>query len=128
MEKLTKKQELFCYEYIKDFNGSKAAIRAGYSEKSSRNIAAETLAKPYIQKFIEKISNDIFKSIGLRAERVIHEIVNIAFNEENPSNTRIKALEILLERFSNESITRGSIDRERSAERILNALRSVKSN
>lgn len=43
MEKLTKKQELFCYEYIKDFNGSKAAIRA----VTLRNHRATSLLKTW---------------------------------------------------------------------------------
>lgn len=34
MSKLTKKQEAFCQEYVVDFNGTQAAIRAGYSGKT----------------------------------------------------------------------------------------------
>lgn len=33
-DKLTPKQALFCKEYMVDFNGTQAAIRAGYSESS----------------------------------------------------------------------------------------------
>ena len=36
---LTRKQELFCQEYIVDYNGTKAAIRAGYEERSARQMA-----------------------------------------------------------------------------------------
>ncbi|MEW8228304.1 MAG: terminase small subunit, partial [Candidatus Thiodiazotropha endolucinida] len=49
-ERLTTKQQQFVLEYPKDFNGAQAAIRAGYSENSARQIAAENLAKPDIQK------------------------------------------------------------------------------
>ena len=33
--KLTTKQEMFCREYIIDFNATQAAIRAGYSKKTA---------------------------------------------------------------------------------------------
>ena len=34
-EELTAKEERFCQEYIIDYNATKAAIRAGYKEKSA---------------------------------------------------------------------------------------------
>ncbi len=49
----TPKQQRFCDEYLIDFNGTQAAIRAGYSKKSARAIASETLTKPYIQEYIQ---------------------------------------------------------------------------
>lgn len=42
---LTDKQERFCEEYLKDLNGTQAAIRAGYSETSARQIAADNMSK-----------------------------------------------------------------------------------
>lgn len=51
-DKLTSKQRLFCIEYVKNHNGTEAAINAGYSEKSAQPIASENLLKPII---IEKI-------------------------------------------------------------------------
>lgn len=53
-KKMTKKQMLFCDEYLIDLNATQAAIRAGYSEKTARSIAAENLAKPIIKEYIEK--------------------------------------------------------------------------
>lgn len=54
MANLTAKQQRFCDEYLVDLNGTQAAIRAGYSEKTARQIAAENLSKPYIKEYIEK--------------------------------------------------------------------------
>jgi len=68
-EKRSDKQELFCIEYIKDFNGTKAAIRAEYSEKSAASIAAELLRKPHIQERI----------IELKAERIRKTKVDAAW-------------------------------------------------
>lgn len=61
---LTDKQKRFCEEYIKDWNGTRAAIAAGYSEKTARNIASENLAKPYIADYIAEIQTDLKKITG----------------------------------------------------------------
>lgn len=59
---MTKKQKRFCDEYLIDCNATQAAIRAGYSEKTARQTAAEILSKPdiknYIDEQLEKIHND----------------------------------------------------------------------
>lgn len=47
------KQKRFCEEYIIDFNGTKAAIRAGYSAKTARTIANQLLTKLDIKQWIE---------------------------------------------------------------------------
>ena len=49
---MTSKEKKFCDEYLIDLNGTQAAIRAGYSEKTAGVIAFENLKKPYIQEFI----------------------------------------------------------------------------
>ena len=52
--KLTAKQQRFCDEYLTDLNATQAAIRAGYSEKTARQIGTENLSKPYIREYIDK--------------------------------------------------------------------------
>lgn len=51
---LTKKQQRFCDEYLIDLNATQAAIRAGYSEKTARQIGQENLTKPAIKEYIDK--------------------------------------------------------------------------
>lgn len=46
---LTAKQSRFIDEYMVDMNGAAAAVRCGYSKKTSRAIACELLTKPDIQ-------------------------------------------------------------------------------
>jgi phage terminase small subunit len=53
-DSLNPRQQQFVLEYIKDFNGTQAAIRAGYSEKTARHIASENLTKPHIQESIQE--------------------------------------------------------------------------
>lgn len=55
---MTNKQEMFIKEYLVDLNATQAAIRAGYSEKTAKDIACENLAKPYIKEAIEKAIKD----------------------------------------------------------------------
>jgi phage terminase small subunit len=54
MSKLTAKQQRFVDEYLIDLNASQAAIRAGYSEKTSRSISSELLTKPNIQQAVNQ--------------------------------------------------------------------------
>lgn len=54
MAKMTEKQQRFCDEYLVDLDGTKAAIRAGYSKKTAAVIASENLRKPNIREYIEK--------------------------------------------------------------------------
>jgi phage terminase small subunit len=50
---LTEKQKAFSDEYIISLNATDAAIKAGYSENSAKEIGHENLTKPYIRKYIE---------------------------------------------------------------------------
>ena len=49
---LNQKQLTFCEEYIKTNNATKAAIAAGYSEKTAYVIGAENLRKPNISAYM----------------------------------------------------------------------------
>jgi hypothetical protein len=53
---MTDKQKRFCEEYVKDWNATRAAIAAGYSEKTAYSIASENLTKPYIREEIERLN------------------------------------------------------------------------
>lgn len=59
---MTDKQRKFCEEYIVDCNATQAAIRAGYSKKTAKQIGQENLTKPDLKKYIneqlEKISSE----------------------------------------------------------------------
>lgn len=81
MEKsgLTPKQERFCYEYLANgFNATKAALIAGYSEKTARNIGAENLTKPYIKARIEEMKANLAQTAGISALMIVKEHMKIA--------------------------------------------------
>lgn len=53
MAKLTAKQQRFCDEYLIDLNATQAAIRAGYSDRTARQMGTENLSKPNIKEYID---------------------------------------------------------------------------
>ena len=79
MARLTKKQQLFVDEYLIDLNATQAAIRAGYSTASARQIADENLSKPDIKNSIEKALAERSKRTGVNADRIIRELAKLAF-------------------------------------------------
>ncbi len=80
--KLTKKQEMFCREYVANgHNGTQAAISAGYSKKTAKVIAMENLTKPYLKEFIEELEQPVLDELGLTEDWVITKLKN--FSEAN---------------------------------------------
>lgn len=58
-KKLKPKQEKFCNEYVVLMNATKAALNAGYSERSAYSIGCENLKKPEIKERIAEIRKEI---------------------------------------------------------------------
>ena len=54
-QKLTAKQEIFCKEYLIDLNGTQAAIRAGYSEKTAEQQASRMLLNVKVQNRVSEL-------------------------------------------------------------------------
>lgn len=79
-KKLTEKERIFCHQYIIDWNGSRAARVAGYSEKSVNAIASQNLTKLYIQQYIDFIKDDIEKETGITKIRNLNELAKIAYS------------------------------------------------
>lgn len=92
---LTKKQRLFVTEYLKDKNGTQAAIRAGYNKHSAPSIASENLQKPYICHAIEEKLKEILHQNEVDIAFVINGIKEIALKESAKDTDRLKAYELL---------------------------------
>lgn len=78
MSKLTSKQQLFIKEYLIDLNGTQAAIRAGYSKKTARQIATEMLSKLYMQEAIEEAKKKRMEKADITAEYVLNSLKTVA--------------------------------------------------
>jgi len=80
MDGLNAKQERFVLEYLLDFNGTKAAIRAGYSEKSAHSTATTLLKNPKVS---SAMRNKIAEKEGvfdIKKNDVLNELGKIAFS------------------------------------------------
>jgi len=75
--KLTDKQKMFCKEYIVDLNATQACIRAGYSEKTAKQIGCENLSKPYLQDEIAKLIKEREERVQLTADKVLEDIERV---------------------------------------------------
>lgn len=76
-KKLTIKQDMFCLEYIIDFNATQAAIRAGYSQRTAQAIGAENLTKPLIQACIAELIAERVNAVSMDAQYVLKRLVDI---------------------------------------------------
>lgn len=76
---LTPKQQKFADEYLIDLNATQAAIRAGYSPKTAKEIGAENLTKPNIRAYIDERMAEHSARTGVNQERIIRELARIAF-------------------------------------------------
>lgn len=95
---MTPKQARFVAEYRKDLNGAQAAIRAGYSEKTARQIADELLSKPDIAAAVAEKTQEQLAKADLTAERVLEEMRRLAFSDVRnlfDANGALKPLHLL---------------------------------
>ena len=69
--KLTVKQQRFIEEYMIDNNATQAAIRAGYSKNSAKEIGNENLTKPHIAELIDSKLEELTLNSGVSVEFVI---------------------------------------------------------
>lgn len=95
MSDLTAKQKQFCIEYLKDFNLTQAAIRAGYSEDTAGSIGSENLKKPEIKEYVQKLADEI---TGNDTKIIIENVRFWQETRDNPEcsyTDRLKASDLL---------------------------------
>lgn len=79
-KELTPKEELFVHRYIVDFNGAASAREVGYSEHTAKEIAAELLTKPHIQRRLKEIQKKLSDNNDNLAQKVIDELKKVGFS------------------------------------------------
>ena len=102
MDKLTPKQKAFCDYYLKSCNATEAAIKAGYSKKTARQVGSENLSKPYINQYItERMKEAEAKRIA-SADEVLQYLTGVMrgevkdqFDLDASIQDRTKAAELL---------------------------------
>ena len=76
---LTGKQQLFVLEYIKDFNATQAAIRAGYAKSGARVQGVRLLANANIQNQIRLASKAVLQRVEVEVDDIAQELAQIGF-------------------------------------------------
>lgn len=79
--KLTIKQKKFADEYIRLGNSTQAAINAGYSKKTARQIGADNLSKAYIREYINEKMDALDKEKTMQIKEIMEELTSIARGE-----------------------------------------------
>jgi phage terminase small subunit len=80
---LTEKQKRFVAEYLIDLNATQAAIRAGYSPKTAKEIGAQNLTKLNIQNAIEAAQNKREQRTEITQDMVLQRWWAIATADPN---------------------------------------------
>ena len=75
VEKLRERQKRFIEEYLVDLNATQAAIRAGYSEQTARQMGSENLSKPVIQEAIAEAQNKRTTRTQITQDEVIRRLI-----------------------------------------------------
>jgi len=79
MNKRADREERFAHEYVKDLNGTRAAIAAGYAEKSAFVTASRLLRKAKVQERIAELHQRLLDKCDVTAEKGLADIAKLAF-------------------------------------------------
>lgn len=86
---LTAKEQRFCEEYVLDYNATRAAIRAGYSERSAASNAWKILRRPGVQNFLKRAQQEQRDRLCLSGDRVVLELFDLLEKCKEPEPVRV---------------------------------------
>lgn len=74
MKELSAKQKKFVHEWLIDLCGTRAAIRAGYSEKSAAQTASRLMKDPAVREYRDALLKEEFDSLGITRHSLAVEV------------------------------------------------------
>jgi len=80
-EGLTDKQRLFCMYYVKTFNATQSAIKAGYSADTAHVQGPRLLGNVRVAEEIKRIKTEMANGIFIDAMDVLNKYIKIAFSD-----------------------------------------------
>ena len=97
---LTPKMRAFCEEYVKDYNGTQAYLRAyGGEYTTANNRSSQMLKDTRIRDYIKELQKEGFEIACINAERIAIELAEMAFaekgDEDYSATIKLKALDLL---------------------------------
>ena len=93
MAKLLDKREQFCQQFLTDANGTQAAIRAGYAERSAHVAASRLLRNDKVQHRIAELFQRRAEKLEIDHDRIVRGLLIEAVGRglDTISSARIKA-------------------------------------
>ena len=94
---LKKREERFCREYVIDYNGTQAAIRAGYKPDDAANRAYRLVRKAEIAARVRELEKEMAERLGLSQDYVVIQLVQ-RYDEcraKGDNKNALKALELM---------------------------------
>lgn len=73
------RHQKFCDSYLLSFNATKAAVDAGFSEKTAGQIGYKLLRREDVQQYLAERRAALAASTGVTLERTVAEIARVAF-------------------------------------------------
>jgi phage terminase small subunit len=86
IDNLTPRMRLFAEEYLHDFNGSAAVVRAGYNTKYPNRVASQLLDHPGIKAAIDQITLQRASKSVLKPDYVVKKITKTIERAEQDGN------------------------------------------
>lgn len=83
------KQRRFCDEYLIDCNATQAAIRAGYSKKTAKQIGQENLTKPDLKSYIDEQLEILHNQKTADAQEVLEYLTSIMRGEHTEQTLKL---------------------------------------
>jgi phage terminase small subunit len=81
VRKLTRKQELFIAEYLKDCNATAAALRAGYSQASAEQAAKMNMKHPVVGKILNEAFEEKKKRVLIDGDEILKELARVGLSD-----------------------------------------------
>lgn len=108
-EKLTSKQKKFALEFLVSGNITDAAKKAGYSERSARQIGSLNLTKPNVVEYMNEILGKTKSEEVATTEEVLEFLTSVMrgdiaeqFGLDPAIADRTKAAQLLMKRFNDD--------------------------
>lgn len=76
---LNPKQQIFCDEYLKDFNGTRAAAAAGYSKKNAKISATQLLSSTNVQAYLAEKKAILSAKHAVTLDMIVEGYRKLAF-------------------------------------------------
>lgn len=106
---MNKKQELFCLEYLKDFNATRAYKEVYWVKQKTAEVQwCKMLSNPKVSEYLKSKAEEKLKKADVTAERVIQSLVEVANRcmQKAPVMMKwgIQAVEIIKDEDGNEQL------------------------